>query len=86
MKPPAIRADGHGVGFRGGFTVLMGKVSDGKFVTTADGGASWTAGDKTTELFSQFLFSADGKVAWGITATGKIWRSEDDGQHWVAMP
>ena len=86
MKPPAIRADGHGVGFRGGFTVLMGKVSDGKFVTTADGGASWTAGDKTTELFSQFLYSADGKVAWGITATGEIWHSEDDGQHWVAMP
>lgn len=83
MKPPAIRADGHGVGFRGGFTVLAGKVQDGKFVTTDNGGASWTAGDKTTELFREFRYSPDGKTAFGITADGNVWRSEDDGHHWA---
>ena len=74
------------MGFRGGFTVMAGKVADGKFVTTDNAGASWTAGDKTTELFHQFLYSTDGRTAFGITADGDVWHSADDGHRWTPAP
>lgn len=79
MMMPAFRDTKHGVAFKGAFT------GSGKMAYTEDGGATWIESVDAPDSFGDLFYSKDGKAAYGASAYGAFWMSEDDGRTWRAL-